>query len=214
MRYDRAMVQRVTRDIFKSSSSRLNRILDAAVKEFSAHGYSDASLEAIATGSNISKGSLYYYINDKADLLYYLLAKMNEGVLDICDAVDAEGLSIEGRLKSFTLQHATYAAENARLLSIYYRSWPQLKGDRKDVVRRQRDAISQWMVSNIEDYMRSKGASDPSDKNLKDEARLAALFYFGSSNWMYTWYNEDSSLSPAVVGQHCSDSWLRSIGLD
>ncbi len=47
---------------------RRRRILDAALAEFARNGYERASLNAIIRDAGISKGSLYYYFEDKADL--------------------------------------------------------------------------------------------------------------------------------------------------
>ena len=44
------------------------RILEAAAKEFAAHGYDGASLNQILDNAGISKGAAYYYFDDKADL--------------------------------------------------------------------------------------------------------------------------------------------------
>lgn len=43
-------------------------ILDAALREFAAHGYRDASLNRIIEAAGISKGSMYYYFDGKEDL--------------------------------------------------------------------------------------------------------------------------------------------------
>ncbi|MFO0599753.1 MAG: TetR/AcrR family transcriptional regulator [Myxococcaceae bacterium] len=44
------------------------RLLNAAVKEFAAHGYELASINTILGAAGFSKGSFYYYFDDKADL--------------------------------------------------------------------------------------------------------------------------------------------------
>lgn len=44
------------------------RILDAAKQEFSTHGYLDASYNKIIQKIGISKGSMYYYFENKEDL--------------------------------------------------------------------------------------------------------------------------------------------------
>jgi AcrR family transcriptional regulator len=44
------------------------RIMEAAAKEFAAHGYDGASLNRILDEAGISKGAAYYYFDDKADL--------------------------------------------------------------------------------------------------------------------------------------------------
>jgi AcrR family transcriptional regulator len=52
----------------KLEPERRQRLLAAAAQEFAAHGLEGASLIRIAEASGMSKGSLYYYFEDKADL--------------------------------------------------------------------------------------------------------------------------------------------------
>lgn len=52
----------------KLSAKKRERILEAAAKEFAAHGYDGASLNQILDNAGISKGAAYYYFDDKADL--------------------------------------------------------------------------------------------------------------------------------------------------
>lgn len=47
-------------------------ILQAALDEFAAHGFHDASLNRMIEASGISKGSLYYYFDGKEDLYAYV----------------------------------------------------------------------------------------------------------------------------------------------
>lgn len=52
----------------KLSEEKRERILEAAAREFSLHGYDAASLNRILDEAGISKGAAYYYFDDKADL--------------------------------------------------------------------------------------------------------------------------------------------------
>ena len=54
----------------KNALSR-QRILDAAMEEFSAKGYAGASLNTVCGEKGISKGIIYHYFKDK-DQLYLL----------------------------------------------------------------------------------------------------------------------------------------------
>lgn len=47
-------------------------IVQAALDEFAAHGFRDASLNRIIETAGISKGSLYYYFDDKSDLFAHV----------------------------------------------------------------------------------------------------------------------------------------------
>jgi len=49
------------------------RILDAALDEFAAHGYRGASLNRIISNAGVSKGSMYYYFDDKEDLYTHVI---------------------------------------------------------------------------------------------------------------------------------------------
>jgi len=52
----------------KLPAKKRESILEAAAKEFAAHGYDGASLNRILDEAGISKGAAYYYFDDKADL--------------------------------------------------------------------------------------------------------------------------------------------------
>lgn len=48
-------------------------ILTAALREFAAHGFADASLNRIISAAALSKGAMYYYFDDKADLYLHVV---------------------------------------------------------------------------------------------------------------------------------------------
>lgn len=52
----------------KLPEEKRERILEAAAREFAAHGFEGASLNQILDQAGISKGAAYYYFDDKADL--------------------------------------------------------------------------------------------------------------------------------------------------
>ena len=47
-------------------------ILGAALEEFAAHGFHDASLNRVIDAAGISKGSMYYYFDGKEDLYIHV----------------------------------------------------------------------------------------------------------------------------------------------
>ena len=49
------------------------RLIDAALQEFAAQPYANASLDRVAANAQVSKGSLYQYFDDKADLYQHLV---------------------------------------------------------------------------------------------------------------------------------------------
>lgn len=72
----------------KLSSHKRRRILQAAAREFAAHGFDAASLNKILEEAAISKGAAYYYFDDKADLFvtavtFYAEEVMADLALDV-----------------------------------------------------------------------------------------------------------------------------------
>ena len=58
------------------------RIFQAAVQEFSAYRYSEASINRIVKASKIPWGSFYQYFNDKADLFLYVMERIMTEIAD------------------------------------------------------------------------------------------------------------------------------------
>ncbi len=64
---------------FANADAQLQRrILDAATREFTSKGYEAASLNRILLAAGLSKGSFYYYFDDKADLACAVIAELIE----------------------------------------------------------------------------------------------------------------------------------------
>lgn len=65
------------------SQAKRERIMEAAAREFAAHGFQDASLNKILQEAAISKGAAYYYFDDKADLFATTVSYYSENMLDL-----------------------------------------------------------------------------------------------------------------------------------
>ena len=66
---------------YKLPEEKRERILEAAAKEFVAHGFEAASLNTILADAGISKGAAYYYFDDKADLYATAVLHYSEDML-------------------------------------------------------------------------------------------------------------------------------------
>ncbi len=57
----------------KLAPTQQHAILSAALDEFAAHGFHDASLNRVIDAAGISKGSMYYYFDGKEDLFAHVV---------------------------------------------------------------------------------------------------------------------------------------------
>lgn len=103
----------------KNAVSR-QRILDAALCEFSARGYEGASLNAVWAEKGISKGIIYHYFKDK-DEIYLLCVETCFGVLTdyLAEAAKKLGGTAESRLREYFDARLRFFAENPLYLGIF-----------------------------------------------------------------------------------------------
>jgi AcrR family transcriptional regulator len=66
----------------KMPEEKKEQILEAAAKEFAAHGYEGAVISKILERAGISKGAAYYYFEDKADLIATVIRRYWMDFLD------------------------------------------------------------------------------------------------------------------------------------
>ena len=71
---------------------RQETILAAAADEFAEHGYAGASLNRIIDAADISKGSLYYYFDDKADLFRSVVEAAMDRLFRVVEGMSFEDL--------------------------------------------------------------------------------------------------------------------------
>src|SRR5580658_4730567 len=81
------------------------RILEAAVKEFSANGLAGARTEQIAEAAGVNKALLYYYFNSKQAIYDAALESMADRVVTSSMAAMGAGSSAGERLLQFALNH-------------------------------------------------------------------------------------------------------------
>ena len=70
-------------------------ILEAAGEEFADKGYERASINQIIKRAGISKGSLYYYFEDKADLFSTVFTHATERFLELSGGLNFDELTAE-----------------------------------------------------------------------------------------------------------------------
>lgn len=96
-----------------------NRIIEAAIIEFSNNSYDLASINRVVEQSEISKGSFYQYFEDKEDLYVYLLESSIEAKLAYLEPVicNLEGVLFLEQVKrlfeagiAFAKQHPEWVA--------------------------------------------------------------------------------------------------------
>lgn len=177
-----------------SPKKREQEIIDAAAEIFHRQGYSDTSVQNIADAVGILKGSLYYYIDSKDDLLYRVLLEVHNAAHTILDEVSAmEELSPLQKLDAYVRRHVEYNTRNLTKISVYYHDYKLLTPERRAEIRRQRklhEVFVERLIS--EAQVRGEVAEDL-------DPSVLAYCLFGALNSVYTWYRPGGKISAAQL---------------
>lgn len=115
----------------KSQNQKRQTILDAAKRAFIAHGYSGASMEAIADTAPVSKPTLYNHFKGKQELFAAVIASQCEALLNTLSSVQAEFNDPAAGLKAIAnafvdLVYARESIQLYRLIIAEQQNFPEL----------------------------------------------------------------------------------------
>lgn len=186
--------------------SRKQAILDAAAEIFHRKGYHATSIQDIAEEVGMLKGSLYYYISSKDELLLQIITDVHTAAFaEIQPVLDMESPAIE-RLRAFIITHATYCAEHQTGMGVYLHEYKAVTGPAKVKVLRMRDRYEQVLREIIEE-----GQSE-GDIRAELDTALTVRSILGMTNWLYHWYSPGGPLIPTQIGESMAALVISGIG--
>ena len=109
-------------------ASRQDQLLETATRLFREKGYHHTSMQDMADALGMQKGSLYYYIEGKQDLLRQLLEHATSLLAAGIDDIYASDLPPAEKLRWALEKHAAAIMDHRDLVSVYlheYRNLPQ-----------------------------------------------------------------------------------------
>lgn len=130
------MIKPMSRRLEKLDPQRRERLFEVAAEEFGEKGYDAASLNRIIERSGMSKSSLYYYFDDKADLFNTLLERSIAVLFEDVGGFDLDALTAQtywSALDDLYRRAMAAVAKNAALVKlgrVFYR----LRSDPQDGV--------------------------------------------------------------------------------
>jgi len=176
--------------------SRRNRredVLAAAVEVFWRDGYSASTVQHVADHVGVLKGSLYHYIQSKEDLLFWILDDVHERSKHILDEVmELETEPLE-RLRTYMERHVEWYLENVEEVSVYFRDWSYVSGERLELVKQRRRGYSQA----IRDLITEAQATGDVDPGV--DPKYASFFLLAAVNHVPDWYQKNQPDTAADI---------------
>ncbi|WP_187369060.1 TetR/AcrR family transcriptional regulator [Baekduia soli] len=174
---------------------RREEIYDHAIAIFDAKGYAAASIEEIAETVGVLKGSLYYYIDSKEDLLVRIFDRSDEEFGRLIEETWALDLPAVDRLRDFARRWCLWYLENIERARVYVNDWIHLTGARREHTAQMRREYGRRVQELIDAAVQEVGAEPRVDPEL------ARLYVFSAVNGLPRWYRRDGTAAPEVVAE-------------
>jgi AcrR family transcriptional regulator len=165
-------------------TQREQEVLDAAARVFARRGYANATMEQVAAELGILKGSIYYYVKTKDDLLFGLVQQMMGRVEALYSAVAAEtGIDPLERFALCMRRIVQFVAENLAAITVYNHDADLLEGGRStwlEESRRRQWALVASMIA---------GAQEAGLADSKTDPLLLARLCIGTVTAVIRWFD-------------------------
>jgi AcrR family transcriptional regulator len=133
------------------NATRWNEVLEAAAAVFQEKGYQAARIEDIATRVGILKGSLYYYIESKEDLLYALTVDGHtKGLATIEEDDEVRAADPATRLGAFITRWMAMVPTTGEYAQMRERDVRLLSDERRATVMEMRNEMHRYVRRIIE----------------------------------------------------------------
>lgn len=169
------------------------KILDSAAAAFAASGYASCSMADVARMGGASKARLYHYYESKEAILYDLLDRHTQGLIDIATRVReraardklAPRAELELLIAGFLDAYRTARTRHVALLNDV-----KFLGDaqRASIVARERAVVGAFADALARAFPARVTAANQ---------RAVTMMLMGAMNWTFTWLKPDGPLSYA-----------------
>jgi AcrR family transcriptional regulator len=186
-------------------SRRHAEVLNAAAQVFFEKGYEATSIADIGERCGLLKGSLYYYIRSKDELLYEVVKDVF-GRRRLMEEL-AEGSTPE-RLLRFVEGHVLYLTQNITKTAVFLHDYRSLSPQRRKLAKQREQEYVAAVTQLIEE-----GQADGSFRREVDP-KLATFAVLGAINWVYRWYRDGAAHTPEEIGQEFAEIIVRGLVVD
>jgi TetR/AcrR family transcriptional regulator, cholesterol catabolism regulator len=174
-------------------------VIEAAARVFNEKGYESTSIQDIAEAVGILKGSVYYYIDSKEDLLNEILKGVHDDALENMRKVERMDGDALQKIRAFVTSHVTFNAENLTKMGVFFHDFRSLSTERRAEVIEARDIFDTLLRSLIREGQVQKLICPDVDP------KTASFAVMGSLNWIYQWYKPGGDRTVSEIADEFAD---------
>lgn len=181
-------------------------IYEAAARIFYEKGYAATSNQEIADEVGILKGSLYYYIDTKEDLLFGVIKMAYSSLSD--HLVRCQNLEVEPieRLRHFVVGHTKLVIDNLVSVGVLERDLRALSDPRRREVIEWRDGYERFLREML------IAGKEAGQIRASVDVTVESILIFTQMHGLHTWYSPDGKKSPEEIARLIADFVIEGVG--
>src|ERR1700749_2627745 len=164
---------------------RRQELIKVAARVFEVRGYEAASIQDIADELGILKGSVYYYIDTKQELLFAVLQEMHESASANVERIAELSTDPLTLIRLFVQSQFMYLCENLVAGTVFLQDFGSLDAERRELIVGERD--------NYDTFLRDLITLGQLEGSICEhvDPKLATFAILGVVNWSYQWFRVD-----------------------
>jgi AcrR family transcriptional regulator len=166
-------------------------VIHAAARAFNERGYHNTSLDDIAAALEVTKPTIYYYVENKEQLLFACFCAGLAPIRAAFDDARASNQPARARLRSVLLRYAQAIASEF--------GWCMVRAEDQDLSAEMRAHVKS-LKSEIDQGIRrllSEGINDGSIGEC--DPKMTAFALAGALNWIAHWYRDRQAQSAEQI---------------
>ena len=183
----------------------LEHLLNAAAELFLQRGYANTRMEDIAASMQMSRSSLYYYYENKEQVLLALTEGDLQVATDLLEALlNNSSISWGDKLRGWIEGNIREKLAGGARFRLVDRIQDDLPVEYREIFRKRRRKILDLVTAVIEGGVRAGEfrVTDP---------KIAAFAVTGMSNWTAWWYSPSGRSTPDEIARCMTDLVMRGI---
>lgn len=178
-------------------------VILTAARAFRARGYHNTSLDDVARELNVTKPTVYHYVENKEQLLFECFRAGLRQIMEAFEEVKNSSASARERLSSVMTHYAQAVTSDF--------GWCMVQAENQDLSTTMSRKV-RALKSEIDQGIRrlvSEGIQDGSIR--KCDAKITAFALAGALNWIAYWYDSGESLTPADIAGRFIELFLKGL---
>jgi len=174
-----------------------SQILESAARIFSQKGFEKATMEDVSNELCVTKGSLYYYIKSKEDMLFQCHMKALGMSIRALEETLNSDLPPRMKLHKAIIRHIEVITKEFVVGALRQQELLLPKHMQEKVIK-ERDKFERIFLKIFREAIKTEHSN-------KNNIKMTAYAILGAINWIPRWYSAEGKLSPTQIGEMMAD---------